>query len=130
LPGLKALLPPQPARHAFHQANEILTLSLTLVREAALRPSGSSKAVRLTRLEFTSCLHCVQHHGHAVPPRRSFRKLWGYEPDDDVEPMRAATLRLCAQAGTDSRKPQLHQNAVYGAGIAWNFLRITDPKAG
>jgi len=89
----------------------------------------STKTVALTRLEF-NLLHCAQHHGHAVataadPVRRSL----GYEPDDDVETMRAPHLRhRRTKLEPDSRKPRFIQNGV----ASWYCLELppdSDPSS-
>ena len=47
--------------------------------------------VRLTHLEF-ELLHCLlQRHGQTVAPSLILKEVWGYEPDDDIETIRAVS---------------------------------------
>jgi len=115
LARVKALLRRSQRATLSTKPNEILSFGpLTLVRER-FEAVWFDKAVRLTRLEF-NLLHCLlQHHGHAVPPPQILQEVWGYEPDDDVETMRAHIRHLRTKLEPDSRKPRFIKT-VYGAG--------------
>ena len=72
-------------------------------------------AVRLTHLEF-ELLHCLlQRHGQTVAPSLILKEVWGYEPDDDIEPIRVHVRHLRTKLEPDPRKPRFIKT-VYGAG--------------
>ena len=73
--------------------------------------------LKLTYIEF-EILHCLlQRHGHTVSYGLILKEIWGYEPDDDIGPVRIHIRNLRKKLEPDPRKP-IYIITIYGSGYS------------